>query len=93
MANFAQKIKGDQNNAYQSSKQSEANITVNNNYNTSGERSYNKTQKVSGVGATATMTGDIRADTVNIAGNTGNTVLVLAAIVIALLFYQMIQKL
>ena len=91
MATFAQKIKGDQNNAYQSS--GEANITVNNNYNTPGERSYNKTQKVSGLGATANMTGDIRADTVNIAGNTGNTVLVLAAIVIALLFYQMIQKL
>ena len=91
MATFAQKIKGDQNNAYQSS--GEANITVNNNYNTPGERSYNKTQKVSGVGATATMTGDIRADTVNIAGNTGNTVFILAAIVIALLFYQMIQKL
>ena len=91
MANFAQKIKGDQNNAYQSS--GEANITVNNNYNTPGERSYNKTQKVSGLGATANMTGDIRADTVNIAGNTGNTVFVLAAIVITLLFYQMIQKL
>ena len=91
MATFKQKIKGDQNNAYQSS--GEANITVNNNYNTPGERSYNKTQKVSGLGATANMTGDIKADTVNIAGNTGNTVLVLAAIVIALLFYQMIQKL
>ena len=93
MATFAQKIKGDQNNAYQSSKQSEANITVNNNYNTPGERSYNKTQKVSGLGATANMTGDITADTVNIAGDTGNTFLVLAAIVmgfIALLFYQMI---
>ena len=91
MATFTQKIKGDRNNAYQSS--GEANITVNNNYNTPGERSYNKTQKVSGVGATANMTGDITADTVNIAGDTGNTVTVLAAIVIALLFYQMIQKL
>ena len=91
MATFRQKIKGDQNNAYQSS--GEANITVNNNYNTPGERSYNKTQKVSGLGATANMTGDITADTVNIAGDTGNTVFVLAAIVIALLFYQMIQKL
>ena len=91
MATFRQKIKGDQNNAYQSS--GEANITVNNNYNTPGERSYNKTQKVSGLGATANMTGDITADTVNIAGDTGNTVFVLAAIVIALLFYQMMQKL
>ena len=91
MATFTQKIKGDHNNAYQSS--GEANITVNNNYNTPGERSYNKTQKVSGVGATANMTGDITADNVNIAGDTGNTFLVLAAIVIALLFYQMIQKL
>ena len=89
---FDQNTRGKHNTAVQNT--GKLDLIVNNNSSDDGEKkNSNNSQNMQGHWSTANMTGNITAETVNLAGNNNLTFMtVIVVMIIAVILYHILQK-